>query len=71
MESPNSLKEDNPDFILSLIAEGYYSHSISDRFVLVHNPKYKDGTIDGEVENIYIVYDTWREDYVESETPEG
>lgn len=45
--------------ILRLIAEGYFLRSYDDRLIVLENPKYRDGTIDGESENQYIIWDTW------------
>lgn len=50
-----------PHKILNLIAEGYFAEAIDDRYVLIHNPKYQDGTIDGESEDPYITWDTWED----------
>ena len=52
---------ESADYILSLIVGGYYFYSLKDRWVFVNNPKYKDGTIDGESEDPYIMYDTYGE----------
>jgi hypothetical protein len=45
--------------ILKLIAEGYFNCVHGDRWIFLDNPKYRDGTIDGESEDEYIVWDTW------------
>jgi hypothetical protein len=42
---------------LILIAQGYYDECKEDRYIRLHNPKYRDGTLDGEAEDPYIVYD--------------
>lgn len=52
MESTNNL---NPDYILSLIAEGYYHQSVSDRYVVVNNPDFTEDNGN----NPYLVYDTF------------
>lgn len=56
---------ESPNYILSLIVEGYYSHSKNDRFVFVHNPKYLKNDLNAQSEDSYIMYDTWRDNYDE------